>query len=61
MLHWVNRLDGLGVPSPINPRDPTTFVKEESPREADQDEVENTFIKKLSPERLAKTRILQFV
>ena len=24
MLHCVRRLDGLGVPSPINPRDPTT-------------------------------------
>ena len=27
MLHWVHRLDGFGVPSPINPRDPTTFIK----------------------------------
>ena len=36
MLHRVRRLDGLGVPSPIIPRDPTTFVKERSSRKADQ-------------------------
>ena len=38
MLHWVYRLDGFGVPSPFNPRDPTTFIKKLSPEEADQDD-----------------------